>query len=197
LIPTNWVIALPHLTLRQGYALDFVYQYDGMGGRPILYAREESAAPYESYEDYQNALGGTEIPYDAYLEFIESDGTEEGYFQWALLQMMGNQFYLYWHAGYNDAEIIASSERLGEVVDEMVGTQFGEPLSASQKRQALRIDPAPVVTIEGEEVTVRVVWFTKWGGFYETMHTLTATEPFQIIDSQTHELVPYECQVMF
>ena len=132
-----------------------------------------------------------------YLEYIEGDGSEEAYFQWVVLQMMGDQFYLYWHANYNDAEIIASQTRLEEVVEEMSETDFGYPLSASQKQEALRLDPAPVVEIKDDNVTVRVLWFTKWGGFYETVYTLTASTPYHIIDTQREQLVPYECQVMF
>jgi len=199
--PNQLVSALPHLTLRQGYTLDFVYYYDEMGGRPFLYAREEISKPFETYEAFQaasDACYATEEGLDCdYLDFIEGDGSEEGYFQWVLLKMMGNQFYLFWHAGYNDDEIIASTERMAGIVDKRSSTTFGEPLTASQKRQALRIDPAPVVKIKGTRVTVRVVWFTKWGGFYETTYTLTASAPYQIIDTKMKQLVPYDCQVMF
>ncbi|MEA3327359.1 MAG: hypothetical protein U9R53_08635 [Chloroflexota bacterium] len=183
---------LNHLSLQPGYTLGFVYDYDGMGGRPILYAREESAVPNDGHEADQDTPSGED-----YLQFIQADGTEEGYFHWVLLRMMGDQFYLYWHAGYNDVEIIASKARLGEVVDELTSTEFGEPLSSSQKRQALRIDPAPVVEITEDLVMVRVVWFTKWGGFYEMVTTLTASVPYQVIDTQSQQLIPYDCQVMF
>ncbi len=195
--PNQLLTALPHLSLHQGYSLDFVYRYDGMGGRPILYAREESAAPYESYEAYQDAYGVEDLPYDAYFEYIETDGTEEGYFQWLVMRVMGGQFYLYWHSGYDDAEFIASKARLDEMVDEMASTEFGEPLTSSQRRKALNIDPAPVVEITGDLVTVSVIWFTRWGGFYESVYTLTASTPHKIIDTQTQQRVPYDCQILF
>jgi len=194
--PNRLLTPLKHLELREGMTLDFVYWYDEMGGLPVLYAREEGDPPFESFSAYQADVAGDQSSKN-YLEFLEGDGSEEAYFQWVLMEMMGDQFYLYWHAGYNDAEIIASSERLEEVVDELTDTTFGYPLSTSQKQQALKLDPAPVVEIKGDNVTVRVVWFTKWGCFFETTYTLTASAPNQVIDAQTQELVPYNCQVMF
>jgi len=193
---------LDHLHLRSGYTLDFFYQYDGIWGQPFLYAREEGdAEPSGTYEDYQAALERCQDSGDTggcdYLDFIEGDGTEESYFQWVVLQMMGDQFYLYWHSGYHDAEIVASQARLEELVESLDSTNFGEPLSGTQKRLALRVDPAPQVTIRDDEVIIRIVWFTKWGGFYERTIVLTPTAPYQVIDIQDEELVPYDCGIMF
>jgi len=195
--PSQLLVPLDHLSLKPGYMLDFVYRYDGMGGRPILYAREESAAPYANLEDYRNALGTEDVPYNAHLEFLESDGTPEGYFQWILMQMMGGQFYLYWHSGYDDDEIIASRAYLETLTERMISTEFGVPFSSSQKNQALKINPAPIVTIEDDQVTVRVVYFTLWGGFYEKITTLTRTAPHTVINTETHQLVEYECGIQF
>jgi len=199
--PNLLLTPLDHLSLQPGYVLDFVYRYDGMGGRPIIYAREESAAPYESYEAYHLALSDPSTeedpPLSDYLRFIEADGTPESYFQWVLLRMMGGQFYLYWHSGYDDDEIIASQAQLEDLVGRMASTETGQPLSLDQKRQALKIDPAPVVEVQGDTATVRIVWFTKWGGFYETTYTISTSTPHQIMNEETNQLVEYECGIMF
>ncbi len=194
--PNRLLKPLDHLELQEGMVLDYVYWYDGMGGLPVLYAREEGTSSFESYQAYKAATSEDESSSN-YLDYIVGDDSEEGYFQWVVLQMMGDQFYLFWHANYNDAEIIASKERLEEVVDEISETDFGYTLSDSQKQEALRLDPAPEVEIMDDKVTVRVLWFTKWGGFYETIYTLTASAPYQIIDTQNEQLLPYECGVMF
>ena len=199
--PNQLLIPLTHLQLRPGYTLDFVYRYDGMGGRPFLYARKQSDTPFESYGAFQaeqDACRLADVPKDCdYLDFVESDGTEEGYFQWVLLQTMGDQFYLYWHSGIDDVEILASKDRLNTLVADLSETDFGEPLSAAQRRQALRIDPAPRVEISDVEVRVWVTWFTRWGGFYETFYTITRTAPHGILTEDTQQLIEYECQVVF
>lgn len=199
--PNRLLEPLDHLSLRSGYTLDFIYRDDGIGANPILYARKEETPPYERYEDLETAMENCEeesetLPCD-YLEFVETDGTEAGYFQWVLLRMMGDQFYLYWHANYNDTEIIASRERLQALVDSLSEDEPPFALSGKQQRAALRINPAPAVTIEEDLVTVRVVWFTKWGGFFETIYTIDPDIPHRVIDLQSENLVEYDCGIMF
>ena len=42
---------------------------------------------------------------------IKIDGTDEGYFEYALLQTLGNQFYLYGMAKVNDKRPVCESAR--------------------------------------------------------------------------------------
>ncbi len=199
--PNQLLIPLKHLSLQEGYTLDFVYRNEGIGANPILYVRKETQPPLASFEDYQKVVddcdGVDKTPGCDYIDFIQSDGTEEGYFQWILLRMMGEQFYLYWHANYKDSEVIASKAQLESLVEAFSADSFGVSLSSSQKRAALRIDPTPAVSIEGDLVTVRVVWFTKWGGFFESKYTITAGAPHQVVQKQTESLVEYDCQILF
>lgn len=199
--PNQLLIPLGHLKLTPGYTLDFVYDGDGLGGRPVVYARHIDSSSFPNFEAYVASSGTCDrekLPSAcSFLDFIESDGTEAGYFQWVLLDMMGDQFYLYWHANYNDAEIIASKAQLEAIVEKLSTEEIGYPLKASQRRQALKIDTAPIVTIESDRVMVRVVWFTKWGGFNESILTLSASAPHQVLDRQTRVLVEYQCGIQF
>jgi hypothetical protein len=199
--PNQLLLPLPHLSLRPGYTLDFVYYYDGTGGRPFLYARKIDDPPYESLDAYTASLADCEEQNDSiscsFLDYVDVDGTPEGYFQWVLLDMMGGQFYLYWHSGYDDAEIIASQGRLEELVDELSTGNFGIPLTRAQKRSALQLDPTPTVTIEGDIVTVRVLWFTRWGGFNESVYTITRSAPHEIMGVEESVLLEYDCGIMF
>ena len=191
--PNQLLIPLDHLSLESGYTLDFVYRYDGIGGRPFIYARKLADPPFENYAAFIEATqDGSQ-----YLDFVITDGTDEGYFQWVLLSRMGDQFYLYWHSGYNDAEIIASRSHLESVVEEMSTTEFGINFTALQKRQALKIQPAPNVEVGDETVNIHVVWFTKWGGFYEDCYTLSRSTPHRILDLETTNLVDYDCGILF
>lgn len=191
--PNLLLALLDHLALQPGYTLDFVYHYDGIGGKPFIYARALADPPFENTADYHAAISDK----SQHLEYVIPDGTEQGYFQWVLLSVMGDQFYLYWHAGYHDTEIIASRDRLEALVGEMSASEIGQTFTHAQQRQALQIDPAPVVAIKGETVTVRVVTFTKWGGFDEAIYTLSAAPPYQILDQETHNLMPYDCGILY
>jgi hypothetical protein len=191
--PNQLLIPLDHLSLQPGYTLDFVYRYDGIGGKPFLYARKQTDLPFENYEAFIEA----DLEDHQYLDFIACDGTDESYFQWVLLSMMGDQFYLYWHAGYQDEEIIASKARLNALVMEMSTTEIGTSISNSQKREALKVDPAPVIEVGDQNVLVRVVWFSKWGGFFESTYTLSRLAPHQIQDLEIKNLIEYDCGILF
>src|SRR5688572_30711718 len=92
---------LTHISMQDGYALDYVYQNDSLGGSPLLYARPVDQAPYASTADIPP---GTELP--DFQEYVDVEDTAQGYFDHVVLDIMANQFYLFWHANYNDRQIV-------------------------------------------------------------------------------------------
>jgi hypothetical protein len=92
---------LTYLSMREGYVLDYVYQNDDMGGYPLLFARPAELAPYTSITDVPERMQAS-----AFRDYLEIKDREQGYFEYVLLDIMARQFYLFWHANYNDTEII-------------------------------------------------------------------------------------------
>jgi hypothetical protein len=183
---------LDHLSLQPGYVLDFVYHYDGMGGYPVLYVRSASQPPYATEADL--TASGTST---SYLDYVQTDDTPESYFQFVVLAMMGSQFYLFWHAGYNDSQIVCDKVAVNNILSSLNG-DFGYRISlASRVRALLLNDVGPSVVIGEQTVEVRFVTFTLWGGFFEQIYTLSRSMPHTIQDVQEKNLVPYECGVMF
>ena len=76
-------------------------------------------------------------------------------------------------------------------------TKFGYPFSAEQADQARAIDPSPHVIMDEKTVTVRVVWFTKWGGFFETRYKMDKNFPHTILETIRSTLLEYNCGVVF
>ncbi len=185
---------LDHLSMEPGYVLDYVYVYDGMGGYPILYARPEDQPPYTTHTEYAAALEAGDVE-QGYLSHIQVDGTEEGFFQFVLLRVMGGQFYLFWHAGYCDDTVVYSQERIEAILS--TPDDFGNPFSRQQKKAARAIDPAPIVEMEEDAVVVEVVVFSMWGGFSRETYTISRSFPHTILDSNHEVLVEYDCGIMF
>ncbi len=184
---------LDHLAVEEGYFLDYVYQYDFMGGYPVLYALPYSEKPYPTIADYGLAVGDGEEP--DYLDRIVTDDTPEGVVQLVVLDVMAEQFYLHWHAGYNDSRIICDEETLDTLLT--ADNDFGQPIPEDVQSQAADLDVAPVVTLDDETAQVRVLIFTKWGGFYETLFTISRDYPRAVYEWESKVLVPYDCGVMF
>jgi hypothetical protein len=183
---------LDHLSIQPGYVLDYVYHFDGMGGYPVLYARLASQPPYVTEADLPP--GGSRT---SYLDFIQTDDTPESYFQFVALAMMGGQFYLFWHAGYKDSQIVCDKAAVNRIVSSLNG-DFGYRISLASWVKALLLQNiGPSVVLGENTVQVRLVTFTNWGGFYEETYTLSKPAPHTITDVQQKNIVPYDCGVMF
>jgi hypothetical protein len=183
---------LDHLSMQPGYLLDYVYHYDGMGGYPVLYVRPAGQPPYTSEADLA-AIGDS----TSYLDYIQTDDTPESYFQFVVLAAMGREFYKYWHASYSDVLIVCDKADVTDIVGSLNG-DFGYRISlVARVRAALLKGVDPSVNIGGQIVEVRLVTFTRWGGFYQETYTLSQSMPHTIQEVKEENLVPYECGVMF
>jgi hypothetical protein len=183
---------LDHLSVQPGTVLDYVYHYDGMGGYPVLYARPAAQPAYATEADLPVA---DKTP--NYLDSVKLDDTPESYFQLVVLSMLGNHFYSFWHAGYNDREIVCDKTGVSGIVASLNG-EFGYPISPVARVQALLLkDVEPYVSIGEQVVEVRLVTFSKWGGFYSNTYTISRKDPHTLQDPEQKILVPYDCGVMF
>ena len=202
--PNQYFQVLTHLSMAPGFQLDYVYFSDELGGLPLVYARKNTAAPYQSYaellSDYdeeitgERSYGELKHKYD-YLEYIRIDQETESYFEFVTLAFLGDQFYLAWHGAYNDAKILCDSSDLGYLKEDMAG--FELEFSQEMQDRIAQIDFTPVVLVEDVSVTVRFVTFTKWGGFFENVYVMDISDPMQLLDVQFNPLIEYDCGINF
>ena len=166
---------LTHISMQEGYSLDYVYQ-----------------PPYASMEDVPE---NTEL--GNYRDRLEIEDMEQGYFEYAVMDMLAGQFYLVWHANYNDREIVCDREAADAIIDGINLGDFGYKLDAKQKAQVRAMtNIEPAVTLTGDSAIVEVVTFTKWGGFFRQTYTISRSFP-HTIEMEEENLVEYDCGIMF
>ena len=184
---------LTHISMKDGYALDYVYQNDDLGGYPLLYPRPVDQVPYASTTDIPE---NTEWP--DFQEYVDIEDTERGYFDYVVLDIMANQFYLFWHANYNDRQIVCNRQQVNDIVQQVSSGDFGNAmgLPAQTKARAIK-DVEPVVRLTGDVATVELITFTKWGGFYRETYTVSREVPHEILEIKQENLVPYDCGILF
>ena len=182
--------ALDHLTMQPGYVLDYVYAYEFLGGRPFLYAQRADQTPFATFADYARATPDTR-----YLDYVVPDGSPESYIQWAVLDVMAEQFYLVWHANYNDYRILCDSSDVEAIVN--AGNEFGMLMTDEIKAQARALDVTPVIVDEDDRVEVDIVVFTNWGGFVRLTYTVSWDLPRTQFEITAETLVAYDCGIMF
>jgi hypothetical protein len=184
---------LPHISMQDGYSLDYVYQVDSLGAFPILFALPDDQAPYASMNDIP---ANTDLP--EYADHLDIEDVEQGYFEMVVLRIMAGQFYLDWHANYNDTDIVCNRGDVRDIISDVNAGDFGMKFDLSQQAQARTMkDIEPRVIFNGDTAVVQVVTFTKWGGFYRETYTISRAFPHTIIDVKDENLVPYDCGVMF
>jgi hypothetical protein len=186
---------LDHLAVEDGYFLDYVYQYDFMGGFPVLYTLPDDQPPFETFSAYSAAVSSPGHSFPSYLDHIVIDDTPEGYLQMVVLDVMGAQFYLHWHAGYNDFQVICD----GDMLDTLLASndEFGIPIPDDVQQQARLLDVTPTVELDDDAARVEFVGFTKWGGFYRVAFTISRAYPRDVYESGSENLIEYNCGVMF
>jgi hypothetical protein len=98
------------LKMDDGWVLDYVYYTTQGSAHPLLYARVKTNAPLPGVAAFEKAFGNTTDENNvlsAYLDRVRTDGSRRGFIQLTALRLVGDQFYLYWHANYNDARILS------------------------------------------------------------------------------------------
>ncbi|MCE5184790.1 MAG: hypothetical protein LLF76_01535 [Planctomycetaceae bacterium] len=229
----KYFTVLKHISMKEGYRLDYVYHPAGIGGSPILYSRKEDQLPYVNYEEYVNTirkeadLDDIEViereyrarldtegiaaandwrkkqlenhpgyrHWEWYLRDVCVDGTPEGWLELIVLHLLGNQFYQFWHSAYNDTMIIPDQSALSEVSEQHVTSERKVGPLMSLLGSALDISPR--VEVKDQTVTVSLVTFSKWGGFYEQVFSINKDEPHKIEEMSENTLILYYCNVVF
>ncbi len=192
-VANQYFDVLTHLSMREGYILDYVYQNDSLGGYPLLYARPADQVPYASMADIPE---NTQLP--DFHEYLQVEDVEQGYFEYVVLDIMANQFYLFWHANYNDTQIVCNRGEVNDIISSVNSGDFGDKLDLAQQTKARTMrNIEPVVNLTGDVAKVQVITFTKWGGFYRWTYTISRSFPHTINDFKQENLVPYDCGVMF
>lgn len=183
---------LDHVSMRDGYALDYVYPVDFLGSFPLLYPRPVDQEPYASAADVPE---GAEL--GNFREQIEIEDVEQGYFEYVVMDIMAGQFYLVWHANYNDAQIVCGRDAANAVVDATNSQDFGSKFDLQQQAQVRAMtNVEPVVKLTPDSAVVEVVIFTKWGGFFRRIYTISRAFPYTV-DVKEENLVEYDCGIMF
>ena len=199
---------LTHLEMEEGYYLDYTYFYTDMGGEPIFYTAQDGTEPFLYYRDYLSTRQDQDMPIyfgwesaiktisysPIYLENISLDDTPEAFFELFMLLRLGTQFHLYWHAAYNDTQIVCNYEKLSRMNDFF---RIYDIFSEEELEQADRLDFTPYVIFDEDFVSVRVLEFTDWGGYSEVIYTFERQAPYKLIGLEENILIEYESNISY
>ncbi len=197
---------LKNISMEGGYVLDYAYFIGGPGGMPALYARAKSQKPYKNFTAFSNAsetltrpAGDVSIIYLVkekngvkYGNKVNVKNTNEGYFEYTLLQIMGPQFYLLGRANMYDIRIACEGSEVEKILADIDSADL-TPIDDGFRGSARALDLNPVVEATSQNVTVKLVGFSMWGGFQRYSYTIAKEKPHSFLGFQKEVLLPYDC----
>ena len=177
---------LTHLTLAKGYRLGFVWN-----GLPHLYSYQNNRI--KDYKMYEEVLKNNNITINdkPYLNHIEVDDTAEGYFEFAILATLGEQFLLFGHANYNDVIVVCDSAKIVEI-RENISERNLAPLEISNEK-VLCDKLEPMTRIFEGIVSVEFLTFSKWTGFVKKTYFIERYFPHKILNIESEIVQKYNC----
>jgi hypothetical protein len=183
---------LTHLSMEDGYTLDYVYLMDFLGSFPRLFARPAGQPPYASVKDIPAGMDLGD-----FREHLQIEDVEQGYFEYVVAELMASQFYLVWHANYNDTEIVCDADAAQRIVKDTNSGDFGAKFDLKQQAAVKAMtDIEPAVRLTDDSAIVEVTTFTKWGGFSRRTYTISRSFP-HTAEMNEEILVEYDCGIMF
>jgi hypothetical protein len=191
----DYFTVFEHIDAEPGFVLDYVYRATPDRGFPVLHIRRADQPGHATYDEYPAATGSDDASQGdtAYLDQIYViDGTPKGFFEYVTLRVMGGQFYLFWHAQEMDAQVVATRERLDDLLDSVA-----ELMDDTQLERGRAADPSPMVSFEGDIATVEILVFTRWGGLHRHTYTIERVFPQQILNLQVETVAACDCGYTF
>ena len=205
----GYFTVLDQLHLEPGLVLDCVYANRGIGGYPVLYARTSDAQPFANFAAYAGFPANTREPPSVtaadrerlrygYLEKIRAADSPAGFFQLAVLRLLGDRFLLNWHEYYNEIALICSSPGWQAVLRRE--QQRGEPYApppADFIAAAEKLDFAPVIQITDTQVDVDVTTYCPFRGLERCHFEISRPFPHRILTQSATNLLQHSQRFLF
>lgn len=187
--PNAYFTVLTRLAMIPGHTLDYVYHYaEDFSGNPCLYARPLDASPLGSFLDHRDWAEKHDLS-----NSLVADGSPQAFFELVAFRRLAGQFYLYWHANYNDLRILTTPSEIEALISEANGEDFGARFTDAQVAAMRAVDPQPIVEIAGDRASVTYCIFTKWGGLVRLKESFRRTAPHLLVGQDILDEVKYDC----
>lgn len=198
--PTSLLSILDKISIADGYILDYVYFCSMSNGWPCLYARRRFVPPLIAPEFVDLLTETTHIKQNSYIRYmncLKADGSAESFFQLAIFRVLGEQFYLYWHACYNDLTPVCVPWRLKGFLSTVFESEYLAVWPKHDHETAKQINFTPYVILKAETATVVFIGTTNWGGIIRFWWTVKRDFPHEEVKLEKQVLVPYDCGMEF
>ena len=190
--------------------LDWVYCNNGLGGFPVLYMRKAQSKPFSDYEKFAEQTkkfpSETALPEFVanedirfgYIEKIHVEDSPEGFFQFVVLMLLGDRFYLFWHELVNKTFLVCSKIGWQALLERE--KKRGKPYDPPPSRfitAAEKLDFSPRIRIGTEQVEVSVTTYSPFGGLDCHCFTISRRYPHRILKQSRTDILEHHQTFVF
>lgn len=204
--PNQYFQVFTHLRLEDNYTLDYIYYKDGLGGLPLIYAREVNSPPFQTFSELLALYGEdisdtglilyTNLPHQFdFIDKIQIDNTPESLFEFAVFPFQSGQFYLWERGLYGDEKILCDSSDIKYLMEDAKNYNLALPQILVKMIEETKVSPN--ATINDNTITVSYFVFTKWGGLYKNKVVFDKKEQMHILDSSHVNWFKYYSDIEF
>ena len=192
--PTSFFTVLKNISLPEGKILDYFYQMEPSSGYPLLYVRSQDQKPYKNREEYEkaqnNRQAGREDILNTVVQMLVVEDSKAGYFEYAVFYLLAPNFYLHKWAN-TDLKIVCHATGLDEIL------KNSSKIPATAVAAAKKLELAPQIVLAPDEVKVKLITFSAWGGFFAEDFVVSRSLPHTLLQHSKKCLVEYNCGIKF
>ena len=184
------------LYVEDGWQIGCYYFHSSTAGNPVIYIQKAD----EDINDLLSRIDNKGFMYDHRIfEYCETVKTTDhlkindftkGLFQLLILDIIGANFALYWHAGYGRVQIICSKRDLDKLL-------FDHDVDADKRSEIKKLNELPSIEETNEAITFKLLMFNAWSGLKEKTYSIKKEFPHKISMVSEKLLVEYHCEIMF
>ncbi len=179
------------IKLKKGIILDYAYHWSFFHGSPCIYTRRIDE-PAISVNEYHKKYHNIEQPY---LNDIIIENNAKSFFQLAVFTKVIHQFYLWWHANYNDHHFVVTINFAEEILKSIKRKKGLYGISIENRDKLKQLDFNSQVECFEDCGRVHYIMFSNWIGFYQ--ETATIYWPKLRIEIKKKTIVSYDCGICY
>lgn len=191
--------ALPHLHFPKGTVLDYYQDGSAFGSQPVFYVRREDEP---RRPDFHVELDPDELELKTQelRQIIKPEISADGAWEMILLDELGSQFNLVWHAAYSTRRIVCDMPEFfsGNYCGCRNNCDFSVScLTENDKAELLSWDVVPTVTFMDEKAIVKYCVFTPFGGFFKVRRMIRFKPGLRMLKPSIMAKLSYDCGIVF
>lgn len=183
---------MDHVTVNEGFQVDYVYTYRNAMGRPLVYSLPRAQKVFNTEDEFK-AGKPLRLTYA-----LETTDQRWGFLQLAILEELGDQFYQYYTAEYDDNRIICDIDDIELLIDQLASSEVHSPMDWWQKMRALTISETdPIVNIYSTANTVEVslLLFDSQTGIVRRTYVYSYLFPHELLETIDEVIVGYRSEL--